>query len=556
MILKKIRDMAADRTGKLSTAKKLLSICGVSIVIISAAVFSVESYFSGVTSGNLIASMFEERLSAGLNAASYYIETYYGDIVYKNGTLVDAKGNLISKEYYLIDKISKDLEVVATIFMKKDDDFIRVVTSITDDSGERAVGTFLGKNSAAYNPVINKEIYIGEAVILGRPFQTAYKPLIDQSGVVYGILFIGSEKTFALDIAGEYYLISFSIISILSILFIFLMFILIKNSIIKPILDISKSLSSSASQIGTASSQLSESSQEIANGASEQASCIEETTASMEELSSMVKQNVSNAREASILADKAAEESENGYIEMERMLSSMQEINKSSEAIRKVITVIEDIAFQTNMLALNASVEAARAGEVGMGFAVVADEVKELANRSAASAKETADMVNESQKKTEDGLEISRKLADSFKGILNYIKKVSEMTKEVEAASAQQDQGIEQVNKAIIELDSVVQANAAGAEETASSAEELQSQVQSLNEIVEKLISIINGKKEKSDKTIDIELYNALLKRLYELENKSAADNSSDKAVKKDSKSVQSSKNLISFEEDEEFNNM
>ncbi len=270
---------------------------------------------------------------------------------------------------------------------------------------------------------------------------------------------------------------------------------LLARSITKPVVRIVNSLSSGSDQIGNASSQLSVSSQQIASGASEQASGIEETTSSMEELASMVKQNVENAKEASVLAAKTSEAATQGSAHMERMLASMTEIGKAADDIKTVIDVIDDIAFQTNMLALNAAVEAARAGEAGMGFAVVADEVKNLANRSAASAKETAQMIKSTLQKTEEGQLLTKELADIFKEIMVNSSKSNEMTKEVETASRQQDEGITQVNKAVVQLDTVVQQNAAASEETASSAEELQSQVVSLNEIIEGLSVLVLGGK-------------------------------------------------------------
>lgn len=288
---------------------------------------------------------------------------------------------------------------------------------------------------------------------------------------------------------------------------------LLSLSITRPVVKIVGALTTGSSQIGNASSQLSVSSQQIASGASEQASGIEETTSSMEELASMVKQNVENAKEASLLAAKTSEAATQGSAHMERMLVSMTEIGKAADDIKTVIDVIDDIAFQTNMLALNAAVEAARAGEAGMGFAVVADEVKNLANRSAASAKETAQMIKTTLQKTDEGQALTKELADIFKEILLNSGKSNEMTKEVETASRQQDDGITQVNKAIVQLDTVVQQNAAASEETASSAEELQSQVVSLNDVIGRLSQLILGGKAEAARTGGENSYKALESR-------------------------------------------
>ena len=269
---------------------------------------------------------------------------------------------------------------------------------------------------------------------------------------------------------------------------------LIARIVSRPVNRFVADLSEASSQIGISAQQLSQASQEIANGATEQASQIEETSASMEELSSMVKQNAENAKQASLLANRSTESSRTGAQEMTRMGQAMDSISQSAEGIRDVIDVIEDIAFQTNMLALNAAVEAARAGEAGLGFAVVADEVKNLANRSAASAKETATMIKETNRKVSEGLEISKSLGVVFQQIIQNSQKADEVTREVEVASRQQDEGIEQVNQAIVQFDTVVQNNASSSEETASAAEELQSQVQTLEGVVKQLHRIVSGR--------------------------------------------------------------
>lgn len=270
---------------------------------------------------------------------------------------------------------------------------------------------------------------------------------------------------------------------------------LLSRSITKPVNRIVDALNIGSAQIGSASTELSVSSQQIASGAAEQASGIEETTSSMEELASMVRQNADNSKESSNIANKATEAASLGSAQMDKLLVSMNEISKATDDIKAVIDVIDDIAFQTNMLALNAAVEAARAGEAGMGFAVVADEVKNLANRSAASAKETAGMIKTSLERTEEGLNLSKALAEIFKEILIGANKSVEMTKEIETASRQQDEGIGQINKAVIQLDTVVQQNAAASEETASAAEEMQSQVQALNEVIDELSSLVLGER-------------------------------------------------------------
>jgi methyl-accepting chemotaxis protein len=262
----------------------------------------------------------------------------------------------------------------------------------------------------------------------------------------------------------------------------------------KPISEAVNRLSSSAELIAGSSDNLSSSSQAIASGATEQAAGVEETSASMVEVASMVKQNRDNARESSKLTAQATKASQQGNAQMEKMLRAMTSINESAGKIRSVIDVIDSIAFQTNILALNASVEAARAGEAGRGFSVVANEVTNLAGRSQESAKETAKMLKSTIESVEEGMEISRELSEVFKTIVTNSNKAMQMSKEVETASAQQDEGISQVNKAIGQFDAVVQTNAATAEETAGSAEEMRKQVGALNAVVNSLHLIVTGK--------------------------------------------------------------
>jgi len=311
-----------------------------------------------------------------------------------------------------------------------------------------------------------------------------------------------------------------SIIIIFAILigFIIFYYLVISLKVVNPIKSITDHLKNSTIRISSSSMQLEGSSQSIAQGATNQASSIEETSASMEELSSMVKQNVTNSRQANSLAQKAKSSSENGYQRMKKLQDSMTDLGDSSDKIKKVIKVIDDIAFQTNILALNAAVEAARAGEAGMGFAVVADEVKNLANKSADAANNTAEMIEESLIKIKNGQETTNELGEVYLDIVQKTKDVGDMVAEVEAASQQQDKGIDQVNRAIVQLDEVVQMNATAAEDSALAATDLKGQANTLINIVKQVISIMSGA-------------NAV--RLIEKEFKTITDNNSDVTHKK-----------------------
>lgn len=245
-------------------------------------------------------------------------------------------------------------------------------------------------------------------------------------------------------------------------------------------------VNSAIEQVASGSDQVSKSSQTLSQGASEQASSLEEISSSINEIASQSKQNADNASEANNLAQKATENAEKGNKQMKELIGSMEKINQSSDAINKIVKVIDDIAFQINLLALNANVEAARAGKYGKGFAVVADEVRNLAVKSANSVKETTDMVNDSIKNIKMGNESAQLTAKQLNEIVNGSSKVAELVEEINAASKEQAQGIDQINSALEQIDQVTQSNTANAEESASAAEELAAQAQQLRAIITK----------------------------------------------------------------------
>ncbi|HEX3355994.1 MAG TPA: methyl-accepting chemotaxis protein [Tepidisphaeraceae bacterium] len=256
---------------------------------------------------------------------------------------------------------------------------------------------------------------------------------------------------------------------------------------------IAETLSSGSEQVASASSQVSSSSQALAQGASEQAASLEETSSALEEMSSMTKKNAESAQQAAGLATEAKGAADKGNSEMDRMGKAIAEIEKSATETAKIIKVIDEIAFQTNLLALNAAVEAARAGEAGKGFAVVAEEVRNLAMRSAEAAKNTAAMIEESVKNAKNGVQIANEVGKTLADITNSNEKVNALIGEIAAASAEQAQGIGQVNTAVTQMDKVTQSNAAAAEESASASEELSSQALELNSVVATLMELVTG---------------------------------------------------------------
>ncbi|PTX91308.1 hypothetical protein DB354_20710 [Opitutus sp. ER46] len=254
-----------------------------------------------------------------------------------------------------------------------------------------------------------------------------------------------------------------------------------------------QALDEGAVQVTSAAGQVSSASQSLAEGASEQAASLEETSSSLEEMSSMTKRNADNANHAKELSAQTRQAADTGTSDMDEMKAAMTAIQESSAGVSKIIKTIDEIAFQTNILALNAAVEAARAGEAGAGFAVVADEVRNLAQRSAQSAKETTAKIEDAVSKSERGVAISAKVAQSLAEIAEKTRKVDAIVAEIATASNEQSQGIDQLNTAVGQMDQVTQSNASNAEETASAAEELNAQAVSLQESVADLRKLVGG---------------------------------------------------------------
>jgi len=252
-------------------------------------------------------------------------------------------------------------------------------------------------------------------------------------------------------------------------------------------------LSDGADQVAAAASQVSSSSQSLAQGSSEQAASLEETSASSEEIHSMARRNSANSRDAAELVTQSQEKFVHTNRSLDQMVVAMNDINTQSGKISKIIKVIDEIAFQTNILALNAAVEAARAGEAGMGFAVVADEVRNLAQRCAQAAKDTAELIEESIAKSNSGQTTVDQVATAIRTITAESAKVKTLVDEVNLGSDEQARGIDQIGKAITQMEQVTQKTAANAEESASAAEQLTAQSETVKEIVARLTEMVCG---------------------------------------------------------------
>jgi len=245
--------------------------------------------------------------------------------------------------------------------------------------------------------------------------------------------------------------------------------------------DIVSGVRNTTETITTAAQEVAAGNSDLSQRTEEQASSLEETASSMEELTSTVRQNAENAKQANQLAVNASDVAVRGGQVVNDVVQTMDSISTSSKKIVDIISVIEGIAFQTNILALNAAVEAARAGEQGRGFAVVASEVRNLAQRSAAASKEIKTLIDDSVEKVDIGAKQVDQAGATMEEIVNAVKRVTDIMSEIAAASSEQITGIEQVNKAITQMDGVTQQNAALVEEASASAESMKEQALALS---------------------------------------------------------------------------
>jgi len=252
------------------------------------------------------------------------------------------------------------------------------------------------------------------------------------------------------------------------------------NATTRNLNDLLRAVDAAAHQIQAGSGQISSSSQNVSEGATRSASSIQEISASLSEMAAQTRQNAQSAQQANRIAAKARDAAKSGDQQMHAMTVAMEEIQASSQQISKVIKVIDEIAIQTNLLALNAAVEAARAGDAGRGFGVVAEEVRNLAQRSAQAAKETATMIEGSIAKVAEGGRSARQTQEALGGITASVQEVDTLVSEIAHASTEQATGIAQIEKGLNELETVTQQNSATAEETAAATEELSGQSQEL----------------------------------------------------------------------------
>lgn len=375
------------------------------------------------------------------------------------------------------------------LFVLKEDTTLIAATNSTLnlDGVDRSLlqSSFTGKKS------LEQERRIGD-----RVFGVMYLPIKNADQQVFGSMCLFKDITGQIEARQRNLIFSFILIT-MAVLLALISALYFIRTITLPLIRSINFMDGGANQVDQAANEIAKGSQILAESASEQAASLEETSSSIEEMASMARQN----SESSNLAESLMEEVNTVVVHannsMAELVSAMQKMAKGSQEASKIVKTIDEIAFQTNLLALNAAVEAARAGETGAGFAVVADEVRSLAMRAAEASSTTTQLIEDIVKNVDGSSNLVTKTNDSFVEVAEATQKVSGLMKEINTATVSQSQGIEQVNKALAQLDVMVQDIASNAEESASSSEEMSAQAAQMKQRVDEMKELLIGARDK-----------------------------------------------------------
>ncbi len=522
-------------------------------------------------------TLIEDRLTSSNDMLEAYLNEQFGTLhLNGNGELVGLNNQPIDGNFAYIDKFSEKMNVVATVFAKKGNDFYRVITTIKDKNGERVIGTTLDISGSAYQEVSTGNTFLGETDILGSKYMTSYRPIYDGNQQIIGAYFVGMPIEAVHSILNKGLLSTIKIVVALAAIVLLIVAVItffVSKGIAKPLEKVTAAaqqiaegnfnvalsvnskdeigqlakafrltieqlenyqgyinevaealhkislgdlkvelnreyngqfkklkdsmqilltnlnetmlqINQSAVQVNSGAEQVANAAQALSQGATEQASSIEELSSAIAEVAEQIKKNATNTTVAQEKAEFAGKEMTVSNGQMTEMTAAMNQISMMSTEISKIIKIIDDIAFQTNILALNAAVEAARAGTAGKGFAVVADEVRNLAGKSAEAAKNTTILIEQTINAVKNGSQIAEKTADSLSISANVTKDAIALIEQIAQASQDQATAIIQINQGIEQISSVVQTNAATAEESAAASEELSGQSTILNDLV------------------------------------------------------------------------
>jgi methyl-accepting chemotaxis protein len=352
---------------------------------------------------------------------------------------------------------------------------------------------------ARVEPILKPEDSIRQTVRLQvdeAHYFSSCLPLKNPDGALVNTLWLIRDNTLQSNSQRRNLTIGSGLLVLLLLAGLALAFWVVKRSVIKPVSRITEGLKGGASQIAAAADQMSTAGHALAEGANAQSASLQQSSASLEEISAMTKQNAENSLQADQLAKMASQRVRRADGSMRQLTASMEAISQASEATSRIVKTIDEIAFQTNLLALNAAVEAARAGQAGAGFSVVAGEVRNLAGRAATAAASTAQLVESIKLKVQEGLKHVQDTAGEFQEVVSGSQKIADLISEIAASSAQQAEGIGQINTAVAQIDQVTQENAAGAETSAGLATEMDAQAGRMSAFVDQLAATVNGSKK------------------------------------------------------------